>query len=157
MEVTAATQLSIAVGAHALQLHGSYTRDDFEAARGVAGQRLELWRAVSLSDFPEAYAGEFGEDRLLLDAPVPGAGKPWDTQLLRGRDRGSFLLAGGLTPDNVATVIADADPEGVDVSSGVEAQRGVKDPRLVRTFIERARAASAATDQPAAGKPVTEQ
>lgn len=50
-----------------------------------------------------------------------------------------LLLAGGLTPDNVREAIASVSPWGVDVSSGVEKEPGVKDIRKVKKFIERAR------------------
>ena len=89
-------------------------------------------------------------DRLLLDTKAPkdatrpgGTGQTFDWSLLKALDPAlSFMLSGGLTPDNVATAIAAVRPLGVDVSSGVETAPGVKDAKLVRTFIERARAAS---------------
>jgi phosphoribosylanthranilate isomerase len=53
-----------------------------------------------------------------------------------------MILAGGLRPDNVATAIAAARPFGVDVASGVEAEPGRKDHRLLAAFFEAARSAS---------------
>jgi len=73
--------------------------------------------------------GELG-DRLpgIADARGPGAGrKPW-------------LLAGGLSPENVERAILAARPFGVDVASGVESSPGRKDPEKVKAFIERAKA-----------------
>tara|TARA_B100001167_G_scaffold159655_1_gene107130 strand:+ start:96 stop:314 length:219 start_codon:yes stop_codon:yes gene_type:complete len=52
-----------------------------------------------------------------------------------------MLLAGGLTPENVISAIEEVDPYGVDVSTGVEAEPGRKDPRLLRAFMANARAA----------------
>ena len=84
---------------------------------------------------------------LLYDAAIPRDGLPGGTgealpwpDLIHLRDRGELadlppmVLAGGLTPENVAEAIAQVRPYAVDVSSGVEASRGAKDPDLMRRF-----------------------
>jgi phosphoribosylanthranilate isomerase len=72
-----------------------------------------------------------------------GTGRTWDWGLAAGRPEGfgRTLIAGGLTPDNVAEAIRLARPWGVDVSSGVEAAPGRKDPEKVARFIARAKGA----------------
>lgn len=84
---------------------------------------------------------------VLVDSFVPGevggTGKvaPWE--LLVGFDPGvPLVLAGGLTPDNVAEAIRLVKPKGVDVASGVESAPGKKDPGKVRAFVKNARAAA---------------
>ncbi len=80
--------------------------------------------------------------RLLFEGPVSGAGETTDwSSAARLAARTQLILAGGLNPSNVAEAIATARPFGVDVSSGVEARPGVKDPAKIQEFVRRARAA----------------
>ncbi|MBY0513481.1 MAG: phosphoribosylanthranilate isomerase [Gemmataceae bacterium] len=90
---------------------------------------------------------------VLIDSYTPGemggTGKiaPWE--LIRGFDPGvPVVLAGGLTPENVAEAISTVRPWGVDVASGVELAPGRKDPEKVARFIRNARAAAAALSPP---------
>lgn len=83
---------------------------------------------------------------VLVDAHVPGmyggTGKTAPWQLLASPDpRRRLILAGGLTPNNVAEAIHTVGPYAVDVASGVETEPGRKDPELMRRFIQIARAA----------------
>jgi phosphoribosylanthranilate isomerase len=86
-------------------------------------------------------AADHGASRIMLDTKSDGrfggtgVTYPWDA--VRSVAGGAFL-AGGLTPDNVATAIQTARPWAVDVSTGVERDR-VKDPTLVRAFISEVR------------------
>ncbi len=71
-----------------------------------------------------------------------GTGETFDWSLARqARDYGPIVLAGGLTPENVAAAIREASPLAVDVASGVEASPGKKDPVRLRAFFEAAAAA----------------
>lgn len=110
-------------------------------------QGLEVWRATTPT---ELYHSEswFEFDRFLLDSydekTVGGTGKVCDWNLAKTLVRAvekPILLAGGLTPENVAEAIAEVAPWGVDVSSGVEKELRVKDLDKVKAFIENARGA----------------
>jgi phosphoribosylanthranilate isomerase len=102
---------------------------------------LEVWRALSPD---ELYFSEsnFPYDRYLLDSYDPvtvgGTGETCDWEkakpLVKSVKR-PVLLAGGLTPENVAEAIRQVKPWGVDVSSGVEVEPGVKDIAKVAAFI----------------------
>jgi phosphoribosylanthranilate isomerase len=89
-----------------------------------------------------AKAADYGADALLLDAATPGSGQVFDWRLAEGVPPGQRLvLAGGLTPANVADAIGQVGPWGVDVCTGVEAAPGRKDPTRLRTFVAAAKAA----------------
>jgi len=80
--------------------------------------------------------------RVLFEGPVSGTGEITDWAAAAAlSQRTQLVLAGGLTPANVADAIAATRPFGVDVSSGVEAQPGVKDPLKIQQFVRNARAA----------------
>lgn len=123
-----------ATGIGAVQLHGDYPKDAFTA---LADPRWQLVRAVPFSA-PDLRVGAYGDDLLLVDAPKAGSGESWDYASVACLD-GQWLLAGGLTPASVATAAATARAWGVDVSSGVESSRGVKDHGLIADFLAAAR------------------
>jgi phosphoribosylanthranilate isomerase len=86
-------------------------------------------------------------EAILIDGPAPGEGIAFEwTHLLGPIERVSkpIFLAGGLTPENVGDAIRVVRPYAVDVSSGVERERSVKDPELIAAFCEAVRAADAA-------------
>jgi phosphoribosylanthranilate isomerase len=132
---TAATESGI----RAVQLHGPEDRAYYD---DLATGDWTLIRAAAFGDTVPR-VGEFGEDMLLLDAPIPGSGIAWDWSSKPIAAPGEkWLLAGGLTPDNVREAVAVTSPWGVDVSSGVEHSRGVKDPALITAFVKAARTGS---------------
>lgn len=74
----------------------------------------------------------------ICDGPRPGTGEGFDWARLDGVRR-AYVLAGGLTVDTVREAVMRLSPYGVDVSSGIESGRGVKDHDLMRRFVEAAR------------------
>ena len=84
--------------------------------------------------------------RFLFEGPVSGQGRVCDWEAAAELARKSqLILAGGLNPDNVGAAIAAVKPFGVDVSSGVESQPGVKSVQKIQAFVQAARAAATAT------------
>lgn len=86
--------------------------------------------------------------RILFEGLASGTGQTCDwTSARRLAERTELILAGGLSADNVATAIADVQPFGVDVSSGVESRPGIKDPAKIARFVSAARSARAIAQQ----------
>jgi phosphoribosylanthranilate isomerase len=127
-------------GLKAAQLHG---QESAEQARWIR-QRVPLTiKAFPAGSHAVARALEFGADVVMLDAANPGSGQVFDWRLVDGVPPGArLLLAGGLTPENVTDAIAQAQPWGVDVVTGVESKPGRKDPTKLRTFVAAAKAAT---------------
>jgi phosphoribosylanthranilate isomerase len=134
------------VGLKGAQLHGREPVAEVVHVR----QRVPLViQGFAAGDPAISMASESPADLVLLDAPNPGAGRVFDWCEVDGAlDGVRLLLAGGLTPDNVAEAIRRVRPWGVDVSTGVETAPGSgrKDPRKLRRFIAAAREAGAALE-----------
>jgi phosphoribosylanthranilate isomerase len=133
-------QIAAAARLSAVQLHG----DESPAmARELAAP---VFRSVTLADADQMIREWPDSATLLLDAADPvrrggtGVTVDWTKAVAIARSRRT-VLAGGLTPANVAEAIALVHPFGVDVSSGVESAPGIKDPDKVAAFLANARAA----------------
>jgi phosphoribosylanthranilate isomerase len=133
-----------------LQLHGRETPERVRDIRQRWG-RLVM-KAVAIGSADDAQAAltyRDAADLILFDARAPqdatrpgGNGAPFDWRALLGIEhRLPYMLSGGLTPDNVAEAIRTTGAEMVDVSSGVESSPGIKDPELVRRFLQAAKGA----------------
>ena len=125
------------IGLRAAQLHGHESPED---CRWVAERVPVTIRALRAGSSDLERFDEFGADILLLDSQEPGSGQVFDWTLASEiPSNRRVVLAGGLDPGNVGRAIQLLDPFGVDVSTGVERELGLKDPRLMRAFIEAAR------------------
>lgn len=134
-------ELTHQAGLKAAQLHGHESVDD---VREVSAHVRTVIKAVAAGSVDVGRAKDFRASMILLDAPAPGSGKVFDWKLAGEVPDGiSLILAGGLTPENVAAGIRQVRPFGVDVASGVEASPGRKDPILLRRFFESVRSVEA--------------
>lgn len=127
------------------QAHGREDEDRVLAiAQSTGVPVIKAIRVAGPADIERAKSYDQAAAMLLFDARSPESpgGIAFDWTLLAGRNSSRrFLLAGGLDPGNVAEAIRITAAPAVDVSSGVESARGVKDAGLIRKFIEAARAA----------------
>ena len=128
-------------GVRMVQLHGD---ESPEFCRELNLRVIKALRVGAAADAKKA--ASYAVEALLVDSQTPvfggsGVRPDWAVAETIARRFPRVLLAGGLTPDNVAAAISTVKPWGVDVASGVEKEPGVKDPELVRRFIEAATAA----------------
>ena len=130
-----------------LQLHGAESPARVGAVKARFG--LPVIKAIGVAtaaDLAAARAYEGVADVLLFDAkPAPdaavpgGAGVSFDWDLLRNINTKNWMLSGGLDPENVAEALRRTGAPAVDVSSGVERARGVKDSERIAAFVQAAR------------------
>lgn len=126
-----------------LQFHGDETPAQCEAAQRPYWRAVPMADGVDLLDWQQRFSSA---QALLLDAPVDGyggGGKVFDWSLLTANVGCPIVLSGGLNPANVIDGVLRVRPWAVDVSSGVESSKGVKDPTLIRRFCEAVRRADA--------------
>ncbi len=133
-----------------LQLHGHESPERVGAVKARFG--LPVIKAIgvaSAADVAAARSYDGVADWLLFDAkPAPdatvpgGAGVVFDWDLLRNITAAKWMLSGGLDPENVAAALRQTQAPAVDVSSGVESARGVKDAGKIAAFVAAVRALS---------------
>ena len=124
------------LGLGAVQLHGSEDEDYIESLRGSTG--IPVIKSFTISGESDLENAESScADLVLLDAGK-GSGKVFDWSVISLKRK--FILAGGLSPENVGKAVSEVRPYAVDTSSGTETD-GVKDPVKMAAFVENARKA----------------
>ena len=126
-----------ASGVDRVQLHGE------ETPAFVAMLGLDVIKAITVGRVEDVERARRFAVPILFDGPRPGAGERFDARLLAQGERLTrpFFVAGGLDAANVGEIVRALRPDGVDVSSGVEREPGIKDPALVARFIAAVREA----------------
>ncbi|GAB3669477.1 phosphoribosylanthranilate isomerase [Halopiger thermotolerans] len=135
------------VGPDAVQLHGDADRKLLERLRSETDADVLL--AIDSDEVAAAERYDDVVDGLLVDTVDESGGggtgetHDWEQTKAAATDLESpLILAGGLTPENVADAVRTVEPFAVDVASGVEAEGGVKDSAAVRSFVRRAKNAT---------------
>lgn len=123
-----------------LQFHGSESPEQCSTYGRPYIKAISMRDDVNLQAEEKRYAAAAG---LLLDAfageLVGGSGRAFDWSRIPAVRSKPIVLAGGLTPENVGDAIRRVRPEAVDVSSGVEASKGLKDPKKIAAFMQAVR------------------
>lgn len=135
-------QVMARCGLRTVQFHGSEAPAYCEE---ITGSVIKAFRMGAERPFPQL--GAYRVHAYLLDAFVEeklgGTGNTFPLELAtRAKSFGRVIIAGGLTPENVAHVIHTVQPYGVDVSSGVEVKPGRKDPPKLHDFLGAVRGAA---------------
>lgn len=120
----------------ALQFHGEESADYCQKFEQKAIKAFRVGQ-----DFDLSILGQYKVDAYLLDTFAPdaygGTGKIFDWNIaVEAKKYGRIILSGGLNPENVVEAVRLVQPYAVDVSSGVEAEPGKKDPARMKTFFE---------------------
>ena len=128
--------LAARVGLDWLQLHG---QESPEYCRSLGRRVIKGFRIRDENSLLDLAAYRGAAQALLLDTykqgQAGGTGETFDWRLAKeARQFGPIILAGGLNPDNVARAIEMAQPQAVDVGSGVETAPGKKDPEKLKRF-----------------------
>jgi phosphoribosylanthranilate isomerase len=144
MDLDGLSRIKELVNPDTFQFHGDETPEACAAAKVMQGTKV--MKAVSISekaDLEKAIYYSIVADSILFDAKPPagsdlpgGNGVSYDWELLKDLDLTKpFMLSGGLDPSNVAEAIRLSGTKAVDVSSGVERDKGVKDNERIRAFM----------------------
>jgi phosphoribosylanthranilate isomerase len=152
-DATLCDQLATRFRLSAVQVHGENVDRSL-----LADASVPVIRGMNVATEHQAYTFEWPPSGIVLldsapdgDALPGGTGRrlplEWAANVALHR---RIVLAGGITPDNVADTVQRVRPYGVDASSGLESSPGVKDPELVRAYVRTARAAFDVLADPAA-------
>ncbi len=131
-----------------IQLHGHETIERVDHIQQMGVKVIKAFSVGTKEDLDPVPAFAAKADLIILDAKPPkdaahpgGNGEVFDWSLLKALDPSiKFMLSGGLTIENVKQAVDQVRPYGLDVSSGVEVRKGVKDAEMIKEFMRRARA-----------------
>jgi len=130
-------EIMLKTGIDLLQFHGNETDEFCQQFARPYIKALRMKPGADIEALANSYSGARG---ILLDAyraGVPGGtGESFDWERIPQAIRSEIILAGGLTPENVADAVQTVSPYAVDVSGGVEASKGKKDPVKVNRFVD---------------------
>ncbi len=120
-----------------LQFHGDESADECEYFDRPFIKAVRMREGLDLAQISDEYHQASG---LLLDAydktMFGGTGKTFDWKMIPDQRTMPIILAGGISPDNVQQAINDVRPYAIDVSGGIEANKGIKDPRKMNAFMQ---------------------
>jgi phosphoribosylanthranilate isomerase len=130
-------------GLDRIQLHGHETPEFCREVKQPVIKAFRIKNADSLARLPRYTVSAYLLDAYVEGALPGGTGASFSWELAsQAKPYGPVILAGGLTPENVAAAIVQIRPYGVEVSTGVERRPGLKDHQRVHDFIARAKAAA---------------
>jgi phosphoribosylanthranilate isomerase len=134
-------------GIQVVQLHGNEKPRDLEDIPVPVIKAFRIGRGFDIRTLGTYSAGAYLLDTFLPGIPG-GTGKTFDWEIaVKAKAFGPVILSGGITPANVAEATRRVRPYAIDVSSGVESSRGIKDPEKIRHLFNVVRSVNADTDE----------